>query len=957
MSKIPAVFYGQFGRRHWPVLALFTTLTVVMLYPLSVHLLSMVPEPTDPLLNVWRMQWNVHAFLGGPAQLADIFNANIFYPFPLTLAYSEHFLMMSMQALPLLLLTDSHMFGMNLSVLVTFVLSGYAMYLLITVWTGSRWAGLLAGLLFAFAPQRFGQLNHLELLVTQWLPLALLALHWTLTRSGWRFPALFILFFNVQALSNFHYTLNLTIACGLLVLVYGAARRIHWRPGLWGAAGLAVSVTLLLNWPIWRQYLRFSELMGAVRAPGEVRMYSAALTDYLTAIPHNRLYGWTFGHWPVAGHQLQPLMPFGLTGVALALAALAVWKSRSAGRAAPVFALLLALGGLLLSFGLNDAALGAGGAALLKYSPYFWLYDHVSIFRGIRVPGRFGILALLGLAGLAGWGAAAILRRAASLRAKLAVTGALAALILLESWSAPLVGPQFLAGQAIPPVYAWLRQQTPPDSVILELPHRDASEFLYEYYSTHHWRKLANGGTGYTPPVYKNMRQWFLTFPDARSVDVIQQMGIDWVVLHADMYPPADWQRLLTELSRYWPAIAEIHQIDRDLALRIAQPECRAAPAEISVAFAPATLDGLPNALAVSYANAGSAAFVADVRQVSQLNFADGRQQNFTEPLVTPAGEKQQVVVPSLTADNLAGAWLATLGQTVAANAPPPAPLDLPAAGPWQPLGLRFAAGPQLAAYRAAADTPAACGQLLWQLKWAGGQTGDTALAQLLDPLGRVVAENATRPWDTGAAEADTHRLALPGSTPPGRYGLRVVVAAADGSPRQPLTGEGVPIPADRIPPLPVVIQPATPVITATAPALAEFANGLTLRSVAVAQPQAQPGDWLRFSLVWQAARPLAADLTVFTQLLGPDGRVWGQQDSPPGGGWYNTPLWLPERPVADAHAFQIAPDAPPGVYQLIAGWYNSATQERLPLVGGGDFVKIGEITVGNRPATDGASK
>ena len=84
--------------REWAIIGLFSCLTLIMLFPLSTHLSSMVPEPTDPLLNAWRMQWNTRALLSGPAGIANLFNTNIFYPFPLTLAYSEHFLMIS--ALP-----------------------------------------------------------------------------------------------------------------------------------------------------------------------------------------------------------------------------------------------------------------------------------------------------------------------------------------------------------------------------------------------------------------------------------------------------------------------------------------------------------------------------------------------------------------------------------------------------------------------------------------------------------------------------------------------------------------------------------------------------------------------------------------------------------------------------------------------------------------------------------------
>lgn len=970
------------------ILAFFTFLTLVMLYPLSLDLTNMVPEPTDPLLNVWRMQWNAHAFLGGPAALASIFNANIFYPFPLTLAYSEHFLLLSAQALPFLLLSDSHLLGLNLSVLVTFVLSGYTMYLLITAWTGQRWAGFVAGVLFAFSPHRFGQLNHLELLVTQWLPLALLALHWTLTRPGLRYPLLFAVVFNLQALSGFHFSFNLTLACALLALVYVLSGRVYWRWGLGVAAFLSILVTLLLNWPVWRMYLIFSDLMGAVRTPGEVRIYSAAFTDYLTAIPYNLLYGWTFGRWQAADHQFQPLLPFGFMGLLLALAGLLAqtlflkrlyqaMKPRSPAPSlrsplqdyafpAVTFLVLLTLLGLLLSFGLNEEALGPSLAPLLRFSPYIWLYNHVTFFQGIRVPGRFGILVVLGLVGLAGWGAARLfwildfrfqisnLQPTPKRAVQSWVAFALSTFVLLESWSVALIGPEIPAGKDIPAVYPWLRANTAPDEVILELPYQNASEFMYEYYATYHWRRLANGGTGFTPPIYKEMRQWFKTFPDARSVDVIQQLGIDRVILHSAAYPAEEWQRLLATLPLYLPAFSEVNQVGEALILRVAPSLCQIEPDLITATLTPAAgPDGLSGAIQVTYRNAGPAAFVADVQQASHLTFADQTTKNFTEPLVTPAGESQSILSPlpgDQQAQQVKGAWLATLGRTIT---PTEAPKLLPEEAPttWQPLGLQFADGPQLAAYSLTPEAPTPCSRLKVGLKWSGGQPGDTAVVQLLDPFGRVVGEDTTQPWPEPAPETNEERvLPLPGSLPPGRYGLRIYVRTAEGQERLPITAEGVPIPTDQIPPLPVVIHPSRlPTTSTNQTGQSVWGQAIRLVGSQWAQTEVAPGDWLRFTLVWQADQPLESDVTVFTQLLGPDGRVWGQHDNQPKGGWYHTSLWQPGQSVSDDYAFQIKADAPAGVYRLIAGLYDSATLERLPVqtpAGVADFVELGTVKV-----------
>ncbi len=1028
----------RYPHRECLIIGVFILLTVMMLYPLSLNLTSMVPEPTDPLLNAWRMQWNVHSFLNGPSGIANLFNTNIFYPYPLTLVYSEHFLMIAAQALPFLLVADSHLLGMNLSVLVTFVLSGYGLYLLLTVWTGNRWVGLVAGILFAFSPYRFGQLNHLELLVTQWLPFALLALHWTLTRPGLRYPILFGLFFNLQALSGFHYVLNLTIACTLLALVYTLFGRVRWRWSLWGAAVATITATMLLNWPIWRMYLRFSDVMGAIRTPGEVRVYSAALTDYLTAIPYNLLYGWTFGYWQSPDHQFQPLMPVGIIGLILVILGLIPLFKKSSYPTSHIlpptitFLLTLTLISLLLSFGLNENALGPALAPVLKYSPYHWLYDNVAIFQGIRVPGRYGILAVLGLSGLAGWGAAWLSiqysvfssqysvfssqkpngaegRRAedeeqpplstphsplsnlqpplsnpqsplSNLQSPLSnlqsptlhsplptphsplpnlqsslIPLLLIGAILFEYWSAPLVGPEFPAGEGeLASVYSWLAQETEPDAVILELPFQGHSEFLYEYYSSHHWRRLANGGTGFTPPIYKELRQWFKHFPDPRSVDVIQQLGVDYVVLHPQSYSPEEWQRVMVELPLYLPAITQLHQEEDVLVLRVAKTVCQSDPNNIQATIAPAQLDGLADAVGVRYQNLGTTTYVADVTQVSHLTFADGAEKIFTEPLLVPAGESQTVVVPlkePLLAENVAAAYLNSLQHEIVTNlaAPSPQPsspisVDDKA---WLPLGLQYAAGPRLLAYQLMPPNPTVCSQLTLALQWAEGHADDTATVQLLDPFGRVVAEDINTPWVDGGG-ADLRQLPLVGSLPAGEYGIRVFVKAAAGSERMPVTEEGVTIPTEQIPPLLLTIHPnpANSVSVDSAQPIAQFAAAVSLLDSNIAQASVLPGDWLRFSLVWQLDQPIDTELTVFTQLIGPDGQVWGQRDNQPGGGWYGVPLWPPSQPVIDHYAFQIQPDTPVGPYRLIAGLYQSDTQQRLP-VNSSDFVEIGTVVVG----------
>jgi hypothetical protein len=229
---------------------------------------------------------------------------------------------------------------------------------------------------------------------------------------------------------------------------------------------------------------------------------------------------------------------------------------------------------------------------------------------------------------------------------------------------------------------------------------------------------------------------------------------------------------------------------------------------------------------------------------------------------------------------------------------------------------------------------------------------------QLLDPFGRIVVEGAAQPWhgNVPAGQVDMRQLPLVGSLPAGRYGLRVLVRTEDGTERSPVTDEGVLIPADQIPPLPVAIHPPARLPETAAEdvqPLAVFDTGIALLGAEPKQDDASAGDWLRFSLLWQVEQPLEVDLTVFTQLLGPDGQVWGQHDNQPGGGWYGVPLWRPNQPVVDDYAFQLDPNTPPGTYRLIAGLYHTDTLKRSLTQTGADFVEIGTVIVAGGARTE----
>ncbi len=97
----------------------------------------------------------------------------------------------------------------------------------------------------------------------------------------------------------------------------------------------------------------------------------------------------------------------------------------------------------------------------------------------------------------------------------------------------------------------------------------------------------------------------------------------------------------------------------------------------------------------------------------------------------------------------------------------------------------------------------------------------------------------------------------------------------------------------------------------------------------------------LSLSLHWQAvAQP--QPLTRFVQLIGPDGRVYSQNDSAPDFGNYPTQLWQPGEIVIEQVTLPVsAEEYPPGSYTLHVGLYRPDTGQRLSLLSGGDHVEI----------------
>ena len=532
---------------HVGVLVFFGALAVAMTWPLATDLSHTLLSWGDPVFQAWTMAWDVHAWRTDPLR---VFDANIFYPYRNTLAFADHLFGQAALVAPVLLATGNVILADNISVLLALTLSGFAMYLLVVDLTGSRLAGVVAGVAYAYLPARMAHLEHLNLLSAQWLPLAVLTARRALCGNSFRWAIALGAVIVVQGLFGVYYLMFLVPLLGFVVGTY-----LLWHPtraSLIATAKIAAACALamLVLLPTLLPYLAVNTELGIQRTMGEVVKWSAQASDYLAVHPYNRLYGGLLSE-RYHRHLEQDLFP-GVLLVALALIGLAYrrlgWERW--------MLLIVVVGSLVLSFG-PEAEIGGRSVPL----PYRLAYELVPGFKAVRVPARLGgLLAPVGLAALAGLGVALLQQRLTMLArsdvsrhlAAATLAGILAVGILAEGAMAwPLPDPlPATAAEARRADYEWLAEHRVP---ALELPMGEGliSSAWPNFWSTFHWAPLVNGYSSFAPPAYYPLRDAMHDFPSRETIRLLQGVGVRAVLYHADTSSAAERDALLRRVEDF----------------------------------------------------------------------------------------------------------------------------------------------------------------------------------------------------------------------------------------------------------------------------------------------------------------------------------------------------------------------------------------------------------------------
>src|SRR5258706_822637 len=269
------------------ILLAFIALTVVMTWPWAAHIRDAVTIPGDSYLNAWTLWWDYHQTFTDPLHL---FEANIFFPYHHSLAFSENQYGIALLFFPLFSLGLRPLTVHGIALLFGFAFSGYGAFRLTRTLTGSNGADWVAGVCFAFIPYRFHQIDHLPYLFSGWIPIVLEALVLFARQQSWPRAAWLGLAFLMNGLSCVHWLVLTLIPLGFATAFLVLRYRIGWKKVFWIRGGCPIPVSLLVLLPFLIPYLQAAKQYGFVRHEEAAAEWSARPIHWLSADWHNKLW-------------------------------------------------------------------------------------------------------------------------------------------------------------------------------------------------------------------------------------------------------------------------------------------------------------------------------------------------------------------------------------------------------------------------------------------------------------------------------------------------------------------------------------------------------------------------------------------------------------------------------------------------------------------------------------------
>jgi hypothetical protein len=419
-------------------LAFFILVSVLMVGPhiLPLTQVSLLPYAhEDSNIFLWGLWWVKHCLVEWHDPYWTDF---LFYPLGMSLAFHTLPIPYGILSAPIQILVgdlEGLVVSLNVLIFLSFVLSSLGSYRLAFYVTGSRVGGGIAGLIFAFMPFHFLNMNCLNLLAIEVLPFYILSLLKLTGRPNIRQSIFVAGWLAIAFYTSLEYALYLLVFSALWFayhVVFQPYRVLRRR--VLGCLALASFFFVIFASPLlMKQIPTMITQRSAIKQDlDEVVFWSPAILSFITPSRFHPVYGEALsfaGDMENASTEnwgMRSETSMGLIGLAMALAAL-LGRHRD-GR---IFYAVAALCFITLTLG---PYLRVTGTWLTKVPlPYLFLYKYVPFFEEGRDPTRFTPLAVLMVSVLSAFAARDLLGRTRKKAARIMLVTILAGGILFEN--------------------------------------------------------------------------------------------------------------------------------------------------------------------------------------------------------------------------------------------------------------------------------------------------------------------------------------------------------------------------------------------------------------------------------------------------------------------------------------------------------------------------------------------
>jgi len=561
------------------VFVYFTLASVFFTWPLIFNLTNKIIGLYDELLITWIINWVIHALTTNPFLL---FQANIFYPYKNTLAYSDIHLANAIFAWPFVKIFKEPILAFNINLLAGFVFTGFFTYLLVKHLTKNPLAGVISETLLTFSTIHLNYLGHLQLFCLQYFILAIFLFFKFLEKKSFSKFFIFFIISILATLNDFLIGYFLTFSIFVTSLF---KKELKWF--------LVFIVCLgILCLPFFLPYFSVSREFHYVRPIRDIVHFSLQPEDLIYPSNMTRLENFLLNIF-----KLKPTEPWmkttpGYLGLAFNL--MGIWTVirviRGIGeirkRRGKNLLTLLIIGsiGLILSFG---PVMHWGRETIHKPFiiplPYAILYYLLPGFSGFRTPSRFILLFAFSFAVIIGIVFVDITKRWQ--RVIKSIFAIFICLLVFWEFNFPLILHLTPKIKDYPKVYSYLNLLD-KNAPILEMPilNWDAYELIQletkrEFYSTLNFRPMVNGYSGFTPPEREILaKKIMLEFPSTELINWLKKIKAKYIIFHKNDYELLEknnflvngkkfrgLEKIVSELSNFKNDIFLVKEIDSDL--------------------------------------------------------------------------------------------------------------------------------------------------------------------------------------------------------------------------------------------------------------------------------------------------------------------------------------------------------------------------------------------------------